>query len=47
MVTPDFTNINLDKLVTHHIGNKLLEEGIILSEQVTDIDKSSGDYLLK
>lgn len=47
MITPDFTNINLDKLVTHHIGNKLLEEGIILSEQVTDIDRKSGDYLLK
>ncbi len=47
MITPDFTNINLDKLVTHHIGNKLLEEGIILSEQVTEIDRQSGDYLLK
>jgi hypothetical protein len=47
MVTPDYTNINLDKLVTHHIGNKLLEEGITLSEQATDIERSSGDYLLK
>jgi hypothetical protein len=47
MITPDFTNINLDKLVTHHIGNKLLEEGILLSEQATDIERSTGDYLLK
>ncbi len=47
MITPDFTNINLDKLVTHHIGNKLLEEGITLSEEVTEFSHSTGDYLLK
>jgi hypothetical protein len=47
MITPDFTNINLDKLVTHHIGNRLLEEGLILSEQLTDVERSTADYLLK
>ena len=35
MITPDFTNINLNKLVTHPIGNNLLEKGILLSEQET------------
>jgi len=47
MITPDFTNINLDQLVTHHIGNKLLEEGIVLSEQGSEFGQSTGDYLLK
>lgn len=47
MITPDFTNICLDKLVTHHIGNKLLDEGILLSEQASDIEQSAGEYLLK
>jgi len=47
MVTPDFTNISLDKLVTHHVGNKLLEDGILLSEQITEFGQSTGDYLLK
>jgi len=47
MITPDFTNIELEKLVTHHIGNKLLEEGILLSEQVTHIDTGTREYLLK
>jgi hypothetical protein len=47
MISPDFTNIELEKLVTHHIGNKLLEEGVLLSEQVTDIEQKTEDYLLK
>jgi hypothetical protein len=47
MITPDFTNISLDHLATHHIGNKLLEEGILLSEQSTEIDRTTRDYLLK
>jgi len=47
MVTPDFTNIGLDQLITHHIGNKLLEEGILLSEEVTRIEQSTTSYLLK
>jgi len=47
MVTPDFTNIEFEKLITHHIGNKLTEDGIILSEQVTEIETKTSDYLLK
>jgi len=47
MITPDFTNIELDKLVTHHIGNKLLDEGVLLSEEVTEIGPSTRDYLIK
>lgn len=47
MTTPDFTNINLENLVTHHIGNKLLEEGILISEQETKIEDATKDYLLK
>jgi hypothetical protein len=47
MITPDFTNINLDKLVTHHIGNKQMEQGILLSETVTEMEESTVGYLLK
>lgn len=47
MITPDFTNINLENLATHHVGNKLLEEGIALSDETTEIDEATGDYLLK
>ena len=45
MITPDFTNINLNKLVKHHFGNKLPEEGILLSEQVTEIQQNTAEVL--
>jgi hypothetical protein len=47
MLTPDFTNLNLDKLITHHIGSPALEEGIHLSEVSTKIEPTTHDYLLK
>jgi hypothetical protein len=43
MTTPDFTNILLDKLATHHVGNRLLEEGIVLSERETERGQKTLD----
>jgi len=43
----DFTLVQLDKLITHHVGNKMNEEGTILSEEPTNIKNETLDYLLK
>ncbi len=43
----DFTLVRLDQLITHHIGNKSNEEGVLLSEQTTAIGENTLDYLLR
>ncbi len=43
----DFTRIELEKLITHHVGNKLRDEKYRLSSEISIIDKASRDYLLK
>lgn len=42
----DFTNAQLVKLITHHVGNKGREEGIALSEETTVLKSETQDYLL-
>lgn len=46
MSTLDFTQANLIQLITHHVGNKQRNEGIILSAAPTEINDDSLDYLL-
>ena len=47
MNTMDFTQINVQSLITHHIGNKLREENIQLSTETTKIQDDTLEYLLK
>lgn len=48
MTAFDFEHIELDKLITHHIGNKLRDENIILSNEATAINEDETlQYLLK
>ncbi len=47
MNTFDLTLVQLDKLITHHIGNRPNEEGTFLSNETTQIQATTLDYLLK
>jgi len=47
MTSIDLTQTEISKLITHHIGNKLRDEEIILSSQLTNIDDETRYYLLK
>ncbi|MCG3164985.1 MAG: hypothetical protein POELPBGB_00745 [Bacteroidia bacterium] len=46
MSTLDYTQANLTRLITHHVGNKQRDEGITLSAAPTEINDDSLDYLL-
>ena len=46
MSSIDFTQTELSHLITHHTGNKLRQEDIILSTAPTEIEEDSRDYLL-
>ncbi len=43
----DFTELNLQYLITHHIGNKLRDERFLLSAETTDIETETQNFLLK
>jgi hypothetical protein len=47
MISVDFTNVNLEHLVTHKIGNKLRDEGFVLSSKESSVNENTVDYLLK
>lgn len=47
MTTLDFTQVELQHLITHHIGNKLRDENVLLSSEETSINIDSKDFLLK
>jgi len=42
----DFKNATLNKLITHHVGNKGREEGIALSEHTSKYNDETLDYLM-
>ena len=42
----DFSEVELIDLATHHIGNKLREEELILSDAMTDFDADTSELLL-
>lgn len=46
MSSADFTQANLDQLITHHVGNKQRDENVTLSTAATEINDDSIDYLL-
>ncbi len=41
-----FDNVQLDLLITHHVGNKSNEDGILLSDTPSEIQEDSLEYLL-
>lgn len=47
MTTLDFENVKLDKLITHHVGNKIRDENVIISKETSEINEESLEYLLK
>jgi len=47
MPTLDFSQIELQQLITHHIGNKSREENFVLSEETTVLKGETKDLLLK
>lgn len=47
MITVDFTGLELKKLITHHIGNKLRDEYFSLSSKVSIIEEGTRNFLLK
>lgn len=47
MTTLDFTQIVLQQLITHHVGNKLRDEKYILSNESTTIEDETQKFLLK
>lgn len=47
MTTLDFTQIELQHLITHHIGNKLRDEKCMLSSEASTIADDTKDFLLK
>ena len=47
MITVDFTDLELEKLITHHVGNKLRDEKISFSSNVSILDESTRIFLLK
>lgn len=47
MTTLDFTQVELEQLITHHIGNKLRDEKYTLSSEATDFDDETQNLLLK
>ncbi|MCC7303099.1 MAG: nucleoid-associated protein [Bacteroidia bacterium] len=47
MTTLDFTQIELRSLITHHVGSKLRDERISLSNELSSIADETKDFLLK
>jgi hypothetical protein len=47
MSTLDFTQVELQHLITHHIGNKLRDEKYSLSTEATTIEEETKYFLLK
>jgi len=47
MTNIDFTEVKIEQIITHHIGNRLEEEGIILSEEASSVGEETYSYLLK
>ncbi|KAA6316853.1 hypothetical protein EZS27_032896 [termite gut metagenome] len=47
MMTVDFTELKLQQLITHHVGNKLRDEKISLSSEVSIIEEGTRNFLLK
>jgi hypothetical protein len=47
MTTLDFTQVELQHLITHHVGNKLRDENFTLSSEVSTVEKDTKDILLK
>jgi len=43
----NFTNTELVKLITHKVGNKYREEPVLVSNELTEIDEESGEYLMQ
>lgn len=47
MVVIDFNDTIIDKLITHHIGNKIRDEELRLSHQLSDFSQETGIHLEK
>jgi len=47
MTTLDFTQVELQNLITHHVGNKLRDEKYLLSSEATTIEDETKIFLLK
>lgn len=47
MNTLDFTKVELQQLITHHIGNKSRDENFSLSDEETTIEEETKDFLLR
>jgi hypothetical protein len=47
MTTLDLTKLELQILITHHVGNKLRDERFILSSEASIIEDTTKDFLLK
>lgn len=47
MNTLEFTKVELQQLITHHIGNKSRDENFSLSDEETAIDEETKELLLK
>ncbi|MFN8283709.1 MAG: nucleoid-associated protein [Chitinophagales bacterium] len=47
MTIVDFTEVKLSQLITHHVGNKSKDERMVLSSELTTIEKDTDDFLLK
>lgn len=47
MTTLDFTQVELNNLITHHVGNKLRDEKYLLSSETTTIEDETKDFLLR
>jgi len=43
----DFSQVEIEKIITHRIGNKLRDEKISLSDEESDLQSDTQNYLLK
>ncbi len=42
----DTSEVQLDRLITHHVGNKTNEEGVLLSSKDSEVSTQTQEYLL-
>lgn len=47
MTTLDFTQAGLQNLITHHVGNKLRDENIKLTDESSSFKEETKDFLLR
>ena len=47
MTNMDFTQVELQQLITHHVGNKLRDERYFLSSEATTFEEETKNFLLK